>query len=566
MNADSADRSRADAAAPVAADATPIEALRAMLESMLRRRVALVETHISWVLLDGEHAWKVKKPVTLGFLDFARLETRRACCEEELRLNRRLAPGLYRDVVAIRGSPAAPRLDGDAPPIEYAVRMRQFADGSLFSERLAAGALRLDEVERFAARLARFQREAPAAGDDVPWGSAARVRADTALALDGIARAAPSAVSWVEAMRERLEAQAQRLRECFEQRRRDGWIREGHGDLHLANVVVLGDDVTAFDCIEFDPALRWIDVQSDAAFLAMDLLAHDRRDLAFAFLDTWLAELGDYGGVGLLRYYLVYRALVRELVASIRAAQDASEPAVQGESSQPPAQDPPGFAAPGEAGSADPPMPAGRSPYGELASQLLRAHDPRLVIAYGVSGSGKSWLSHRLLATVGAIRLRSDVERKRLLGLGARDRTHSGLDAGAYAADTNARTYDRLLEASAVALDAGWPTIVDATFLRAADRDRFRALARERGVPFTILACEADVETLRARVSKRSALGADASEADLGVLARQLDARDPLRDDERRAAIVVDTAQPVVDASAIARQWLAARAAPKEAG
>src|SRR5690606_6028810 len=297
----------------------------------------------------------------------------------------------------------------------------------------------------------------------------------------------------------------------FDARKRQGWVREGHGDLHLANVVVLDAQVTAFDCIEFDPGLRWIDVQNDAGFLAMDLLAHERADLAFAFLDAWLGELGDYGGLAVLRYYLAYRAVVRELVASIRRAQRA-------ESTEP-------------------------SRYARLATRLLDTQEPRLLITHGVSGSGKSFLARELLGRAGAIRIRSDLERKRLHGLDPHSRSHSALDEGLYGADASQRTYARLLELAAISLDAGWPTIVDATFLRAADRAPFRRLAAERGVPFSILACRADEPVLRARIEARLARGVDPSDADLRVLERQLARRDALHDDERASAIVVDTSQ-----------------------
>ncbi|HEY0878101.1 MAG TPA: AAA family ATPase [Zeimonas sp.] len=500
-----------------------VEAFRAWLEARLGRRVALVETHISWVLLDGEHAWKIKKPVTLGFLDFARLETRRSCCEDELRLNRRLAPELYLDVVAIRGTPETPRLDGPGEPIEYAVRMRQFAPGALFSERIASGTLDADAVERFAQRFAAFQREAPAADAAVPWGSVERVRADTSLALDGIVAAAPSSAARVRALRKRFESQAERLAPVFDRRKRHGWVREGHGDLHLANVVVLDSQVTAFDCIEFDAGLRWIDVQNDAAFLAMDLLAHDRADLAHRFLDAWLGALGDYEGVAVLRYYLAYRAVVRELVASIRGTQRAAS--------------------------------SGGPRYAALAAQLLGAHAPRLLITHGVSGSGKSFVAGKLLERAGAIRIRSDLERKRIHGLGALARSHAGPGEGMYAADASARTYARLLELAAASLDAGWPTIVDATFLRAADRDRFRRLAAERQVPFSILACSADEAVLRERVQARLARAADPSEADLHVLERQLANREALHEDEQASVIDVDTSKGLLEVGAIAGAW-----------
>lgn len=499
------------------------EALREVLRTTTRREVRLVETHISWVLLDGEFAWKIKKPVRLGFLDFAELATRRRYCEEELRLNRRLAPQLYLDVVAIRGTRDAPRLDGAGEPIEYAVKMRQFEPGALLSERLAAGRLDAPELGRLALRLAAFHEQAPAAGPDTPYGSPARIEADTAQVLDGLSQRIGAAA--IAGLRERLDARARTLRPLFERRKAAGRVREGHGDLHLANAVVLGDEVTAFDCIEFDPGLRWIDVCSDVGFLAMDLMAHERRDLAFRFLDDWLAASGDHWGLPALRYYLVYRALVRALVARIRATQG------------------------GDAGGPD---------YFGLAQRLEREHDPRLLVTHGLSGSGKSWLSQRLLARAGAIRLRSDVERKRLFGMQALDDASARPGEGIYAADASQRTYQRLLEIAGHSLDAGYPTIVDATFLRAREREAFRRAAEARRVPFAILDCRADPALLRERVAARHAGRADASDADLAVLERQLQGHEALGDDERAVAIEVETGQQV-DVDALAARWLARR-------
>jgi len=524
------------------------EALRRVLQRAGDPQVAAIETHISWVLLDGRFAWKIKKPVRLGFLDFEDLATRKRYCDEELRLNRRLAPQLYLEVVPIVGSVEAPRLGGAGEAsageaIEWAVKMRQFEPGALLSERLAAGRLEAGQLDRLAGRLARFHEQAPAAGDDTPYGSAARIEADTAQVLDGLAAFVAAPV--LSALRERLDARARGLRPLFERRKAAGRVREGHGDLHLANVVALGDDITAFDCIEFDPGLRWIDVCSDVAFLAMDLLAHDRPDLAFRFLDAWLAASGEYDGLPALRYYLVYRALVRALVARIRAAQrggsDDSSGGSSGSSSGRP-----------EVGS------SGGPDYLDLAQRLEREHDPRLLVTHGLSGSGKSHLSQRLLERAGAIRLRSDVERKRLFGLGALHDASAGPGEGIYAADATQRTYERLLVLAMHSLDAGYPTIVDATFLRARERDAFRDAARSRGLPFTILHCRAEPALLRERVAGRHAGRSDASDADLAVLERQLAGYEPLRDDEQAVAIEVDTGQPV-DVDALAARWLERR-------
>ena len=525
-------------------------ALRRHLESALGRPVRCIETHISWVLLDGEHAWKLKKPVRLGFLDFGSAEIRERFCHEELRLNRRLAPDLYLDVVAIRGSRDRPCVDGDGPTIDHAVLMRQFPPGELLSERLAAGRLDGADIDRLAARIAAFHESVPrldpgagadagadevegggggssAGGSDGGFGSAAHIEAATSRVLDALAREIDD--RRVERLRAWCEAEGARLRPVFERRRAAGKVRECHGDLHLANAVVLGEEVTAFDCIEFDPDLRWIDVQSEVAFLAMDLMAHARPDLAFRFLDAWLARSGDYEGAPVLRYYLVYRALVRAMVAAIRAGQQA-------------------------AGDAPAAAPAGAPDYLALADRLAHLRDPRLLITHGLSGSGKSHLAARLLEQAGALRLRSDVERKRLFGLRPLASSGSGPGGGIYRPEDSQRTYARLLALATIALDAGWPVIVDATFLRAAERDAFREAARARGLPFAILHCRADAGLLRERVRARGQRGDDPSEAGLAVLERQLADREPLRADELPLAIEVDTGQPV-DVAALAARW-----------
>lgn len=504
--------------------------LPAALQQQLGAR--LVETHISWVLLDGRQAWKIKKPVRLPFLDASELATRRRLCEEELRLNRRLAPALYLDVVAITGSPQAPRLGGEGAPIEYALRMRQFAAGALLDERLAAGTLQGGELDQLAQRLAAFHRQAAVVDPASPYGSPESIEAATRQVMTGLA---PSCADACAALRPWCAAQEGALRETWLRRRATGHVIEGHGDLHLANVVNLDGEVTAFDCIEFDPALRWIDAQNDIAFLVMDLLAHRRGDLAARFLCAYLDASGDHAGLPTLRYYLVYRALVRALVQRLRGA---------GVAEARPAPD-----------------------YLALALDLTRPSDARLLITHGLSGSGKSRVSGALLERTQAIRLRSDVERKRLAGLAAD--ADSGLvpGAGIYGADFSQRTYAHLREQASVALRSGWRVIVDATFLRRTDRDDFRQLARELGVPFTILHCEAPPALLRERVQRRHERGDDASEADVAVLEQQLSHDQPLQadeqadeqSDEQACVIIHDSAVPwTIDA--IAARWLAAQA------
>jgi aminoglycoside phosphotransferase family enzyme/predicted kinase len=482
----------------------------------------LVETHISWVLLTPEFAWKIKKPVQLGFLDFGTLDARHRMCDEELRLNRRLAPSLYLDVVPITGTPQAPRLGGTGTPIEWALRMRRFPDGALLSEHLERGALTPALIDRLAHRLAAFHRDAPVADTTSPYGTPERIDADMQALIERLGERlrGDSAGEDLRLLRHWASGQARALRDTWLARRRGGWVREGHGDLHLANAVVLDDAVTAFDCIEFDPALRWTDVQADIGFTVMDLLAHRRSDLAFRLLDGYLSDTGDHGGLAVLPYYIVYRALVRALVAALK----------------PPA--------------------AGTPDYLGLALRWLQRPSARLMITHGVSGSGKSHATERLLESAGAIRLRSDVERKRLFGLAALDPSVGRVPGSIYDADATQRTYARLLQRADAALAAGWPVIVDATFLRASERTAFRHLAQRHGVPFTILSCEAPPLVLQQRVAARRERSDDPSEADVSILQQQLRAIEPLDAIERRAALALDTSLSP-DISAVASAWAA---------
>jgi uncharacterized protein len=500
-----------------------IEALRRWLQrDAPEQPVDLIETHISWVLLAGARAYKVKKPVKMGFLDFSTLDARHRACLEELRLNQRLAPGLYIDVVPISGTPLDPRFTAEGEPIDYAVRMRRFPSGGLFSERLVAGQLQISEVDRLAERIAEFHLAAPAADVSSPYGTPQVIESTTMQVLASLEQ--HEGAQALAGLRPWWQAQSAALRPVWEARRREGRVREGHGDLHLANATLFERDVVAFDCIEFDPALRWIDVMSDVAFAVMDFMAHGRRDLAFRFLDGWLEHTGDHGGLAVLPGYLVYRAMVRALVARLRRVADPGAPDYLG-----------------------------------LARRLGAPGAARLLITHGVSGSGKTHVSQHLLEQAGAVRLRSDVERKRLFGLRPLDRSDRLARDRLYSTEATRRTYDTLLDKARQSLRAGFPTIVDAAFLRRHERADFEQLARELGAPYTILHCRADPPVLRERVERRLAGQRDASEADLAVLERQLEFQEALTADEQRRAIEVDT-RASADLTAVGASWLAATA------
>ena len=286
-------------------------------------RIELIETHISWVLLTGRYAYKLKKPLDLGFLDFSTLERRREACEKELRLNRRTAPDLYLEVVPVTGTPDEPVVGGSGLAIEYAVKMREFPQAALLDRAAARGELRLEQMDELASTVARFHAKVERADPQTEFGTPEAV---IAPARQNFAQLRPLATDAdAAAVLGRLAAwtdgESARCREAFDARRREGFVRECHGDLHLRNLVLLDGRIVPFDCLEFNDALRWIDVAAEVAFVVMDLVDHGLTSHAWRFLDAYLAETGDYGSLAVLRFYLVYRAMVRAKIACLRAQQ-----------------------------------------------------------------------------------------------------------------------------------------------------------------------------------------------------------------------------------------------------
>ena len=488
--------------------------------------VTLIETHISYVLLTGRFAYKIKKAVDFGFLDFSTLEKRRLFCAEELRLNRRLAPQLYLDVVPIGGSVREPRIgdatDQRAPiepiePIEYAVKMVEFPQSALFDQRLARGDLGARQIDSLADVVAAFHAQAASASPTGEFGAPSliwRMAADNFRQLpsvpgdDGDAARRAALAAWSREEYARLAA-------VFAERRRTGFVRECHGDLHLGNIALIDDRPVIFDCIEFDAQLRWIDVINEVAFLCMDLAERGRADFANRLLNRYLEASGDYAGLRCLPFYLVYRALVRAKVAGLRAAQEtAADSRHQLEIS---------------------------AQYLAFAGRAILPRPRQLLIMHGVSGSGKSWVSQALVERLGALRLRSDVERKRLCGLPALARSASAVDCGLYDEDMTRTTYRQLLRSAREVLAAGFPVLIDAAFLRRWQREMFCELAAQLNVPWRIISCRADDATLRRRIVAREQSGGDASEADLAILDHQLRSSDPLSPAEVAAAIVFDS-------------------------
>ncbi|WP_395062053.1 AAA family ATPase [Paraburkholderia silvatlantica] len=488
--------------------------------------IVRIETHISVVFLAGRYAYKIMKPVDFGFVDFVRLDARRRCCEAEIRLNAPFAGSIYRNTAELFLDGRRCRLRrggrGNAKVIDYAVRMRRFDQRLLFSNLLAHGELSAADIDAAAISLAASHRHARRAGYG-PTAPAARLGSAALLCEQVLAALAPleadprtaRAVDGA-ALRATCESELARLAPHLDARRANGFVRACHGDLHLDNIVRYGRHARMFDCIEFSDALRWIDVTCDLAFLLMDLRARGHAAYAHRLLNRYLDATGEFTGLAALRLYIVYRALVRALVATLKARSPAQSDAQA------------------SAGAA--------SRYLALAAseaRAIREPAPWLLLCHGFSGSGKSVASRALAELSGVIRVSSDLERKRLEPFAPP--SLDALPASAYTQAALDAHYERLVAHVRDVLNAGYTALVDATFLKAAHRARFAALARELNRPMLILNFHAPQARLAERVNARERGPRDASDAGADVLAAQFAQADPLDARERQRTVDLNT-------------------------
>lgn len=479
------------------------------------RLIKVIETHISWVILTGSYAYKIKKPVNFGFLDFSTLEQRRFFCLEELRLNQRLAADLYLAVVPITGTLDDAEMDGVGNILDYAVKMRQFPTGLTLSEKAASKQLSAIEIDQLSEILASFHQHIAIANPSSNYGCSADINYWFMENFGPINELLTDI---------QLQQQLQAIQNWGQQewlvkaeimalRKQQGYVRECHGDLHLSNMTLINDKVTLFDCLEFNPLLRWIDVINEIAFVLVDLLHKQEQALAFRLLNGYLQLTGDYSGVVLLRYYLVYRALVSAKIALLRQKQQSTDN-----------------------------LPSSAclkyQEFMNLAEHYTQSSRVKLIISHGYSGSGKSTLMAELSENIAAIHLRGDIERKRLFGYTAEQDSQSTLNHGLYSEDASQKTYDYLAECAKAILNAGFSVIVDATFLELEHRQRFRELAIECNSDFIIIDVQACYETLCERIKHRQG---DASEATLEVLDYQQQWAQALTLDELDDVISVDS-------------------------
>ena len=479
----------------------------------------LIETHISWVILTGDYVYKIKKPVNLGFVDFSTLEKRKYYCEEELRLNRRLAPELYLDVISISGTPDNPELTGKNKVFEYAVKMKEFPQDMQLDHMLARNELRQGMIDSLADLIAGFHQNNEISDINSDSGKPKQVYQPAKENFIQIRNNIDDElkIELLSIIEEWTENKFNELKSIFTQRQQNGFIRECHGDLHLRNLAWYKNKPLAFDCLEFNPNFRWIDVINEIAFLIMDLDVHKQTEYAYRFLNRYLELTGDYEGCQVLRFYLVYRAMVRTKVDAIRTSQ-------QGINQE-------------EADEANKELTG----YLQLAISYTKQKDPFVIITRGMSASGKSTLTQPLLEKIGAIRIRSDIERKRLFNIKPNQDSHENLKQGIYSKDATAKTYLRLLELSEIIIDSGYPVIVDATFSAVEQRRLFEQLSKRKNIRYIILEFVASHEMLKQRIRNRKH---DVSDADINILENQIKNWQPVEHNEKTYAISINTEEP----------------------
>ncbi len=471
------------------------EHIRAMLQPEFythpTRDIQLLQTHISWVILTGDFVYKVKKPVNFGFLDFTGLDRRKYFCEQELILNRRLAPELYLEVLPICQGNGTYRLGESGEIVDYCLKLVQFAQDDLLDRRLEADRFEPAWMDRLAQDIATFHAVAETGPRIRKFGDVSFIRAHIEANYDVASQHLGKVISRnqlkdLQKHSERILAQ----KDLFRKRQNEGFIRACHGDLHLKNIALFNNKPCVFDCIEFNDEFRMIDTMNDVAFLLMDCDARGRPDLGYRFLSRYLEHTGDYPGLSLLPLYLSYRACVRGKVACLLASD-------------------PGLDAQGRRHQLD---EAAR--YFTLAHGYTQPAPPHLFVVGGLSGSGKSHLALLGCGKVPAIWIRSDATRKRL--------AKTFPDLPLYGHEMSAKTYHAMFAAAELGLKAGFSVIMDATFLRPQDRQEARNIARQAGTDCHILWLDLDASVLKERIRNRTAAGRDISDADLSVLEKQL--------------------------------------------
>ncbi|MBN1152544.1 MAG: AAA family ATPase [Dehalococcoidia bacterium] len=475
---------------------------------------------MSLLFFAGDFVYKVKKPVDLGYLDYSTLSNRKRFCEQEVLLNRRLCADVYLGVVPITLRDAALRVEGTGDAVEYAVKMRRLPQDRMLDQLLATGQADSSTMDAIAARVAAFHSSAAATPDIAAFGRLETIRANTdenfAQTLPYVGRTITRTTH--DLLERYTNGYLDTQRPLLERRVAEGRIRDCHGDLHVAHVC-LTDNVCIYDCIEFNDRFRYGDVASEVAFLAMDLDRFRRSDLSRRFVDSYVTDSSDAGVSELLPFYACYRAVVRGKVEGFKL----NDPLIPD----------------GERRSA---TWLART-YFQLARRYATGSG-LLVVMSGVTGTGKSTIANRLSELLAGAVLSSDVVRKQLAGLSPERHAYEPFGEGIYSPEWTRQTYDELMRMALSLLTTGGCVILDASFLRNAERERACALAARTGSQLLLIECTAPRDILLARLAARQSAGS-ISDGRPEILDGQMAVSEPVSGQATSSRISIDTSTTI---------------------
>ncbi|OJA00547.1 hypothetical protein BEV13_03285 [Rickettsiella grylli] len=482
-------------------------------------QLGLIETHVSWIILTGKYAYKIKKSVDFGFLDFSTLEKRKYFCEEELRLGQLFAPEIYLAVVPITGTIKQPQMNGSTGPIlEYAIKMCEFPQKSLLSALLKKGKLNTTLIDQLGQLIADFHKKTPIAPKKSRFGLPNEVHAPTQQNFEQILPLLKKSndIEQIKRIEKWANKQFKIHQKMFEMRKKQGFIRDCHGDLHLANIILYRGKLILFDRLEFNKDLRWTDVIADLAFLVMDLSGKKKPKHANQLINTYLQFTGDYEGLCILAYYLSYRAVVRAKIALFRLNQKNLTCNEKRD------------------------ILCDYYNFINLAESYTQPHKPCLIIMHGLAGSGKSTLAKKIAMNYGGIQISSDIIRKELFNLSLYENSFSLPFKGIYTSEATEKTYAKLLDLAEIVINAGFITLIDATFLLHRQRDSFYKLAKRLRVPFYIFHCQIADSKINQQLKNRSRQKNSISEANLSILTLQKEIIEPLSTSEQKHTLIID--------------------------
>ena len=484
------------------------------------RGVEFVQTQMSFVFLTDDYVYKVKKPVNLGYLDYTALEKRHFYCHQEVELNRRLCPDVYLGVVPIIKSKDSIRVEGQGKAMEYAVKMRRLPQEAMMDVLLTKNQVSSEMVSSLAEKLGEFHRKAETNANISAFGSLDAITQNTEENFTQTEKYIDNTISRerYNHIKDYTQVFIKKNTPLFHKRVAGGRIRDCHGDLHAAHIC-FSNGICIYDCIEFNDRFRYCDVASEVAFLAMDLDHYGRADLSRSFVSTYVARSQDNELLKLLNFYKCYRAYVRGKVESFKLDDPYINEAEKRRTL------------------------AIASSYFDLANSYIRSK-PVLFITTGLVGTGKSSLAQALAKRLGLVVISSDVTRKKLAGIPPAEHRFEEFDTGIYSPEFSRLTYDTMLTEAKHILGEGGSVIIDASFIKAGERQKAKKLAQEINADFFIVECTLDEESIKQRLTQRREQGS-VSDGRWEIFEPQKRQFEPVVEVSPQNHVIIDTSQPV---------------------